>query len=138
EVDPFPGILHRGGDEDNRIAVADQHRGVRLFGEVPCLQDELATSHLRLKNVYHTLTYLLYLPPLTCPETKSLNPLQRANRRKRFRPQERVGDTKERAGLPALLLSAQTELLNEPPVPCDILLLQVVQESAALADHLIQ
>src|SRR5690606_8854836 len=52
----------------------------------------------------------------------------------------RKGERHEREGgfTPPSGLSAQTELLDQLPVPLNVLLLQVVQKSAALPDHLVQ
>src|SRR5690606_4096349 len=65
EIDPFPGILHRGRHQDHRVSVTDEDGRVRLLGEFARLEGEGPPPKINIKRMLHVRKTSCAL--LTCP-----------------------------------------------------------------------
>ena len=110
EVDAFPWVWRRnGGDQDQRVAVADGDGPVGLPGQAPAFDPELLAGDFAFKEMRHCLRVLL---------------------------RGRCGKRKTPPG--AARLSPKAEPLDQGPVAVDVLTVEVGQQPPSPTDELEQ
>ncbi len=137
EIDSFPGRRRSGRSHHHRcIAVADQDSSIGLFGILAGFDDEWPAAEFKLKSLHAPFpphisffTFTLQIISYSATKENVLFAMPVLNGRQ----------TKKKRVAPLIFgLLSQIQPAQQRAIPFQITVLEIIQQAAAMADHLQQ